>query len=231
MPRNGFLSFERDADPVDLAADDLVVVVGALRPAEDDRADVVFERLRATRRRTAAGACRAGCRGCAAGCATRPGVESSPCRTIRTGRAHIAEFMHVARSVVQRYHAAKRGNRHASHSYPVDARLQDRGRGTDMPPRSRLALQDSAAASGTMLPARRAAPAGSVRGTIRGTSATKSLLGQARHHHPLAAHQAAIALLGHPLGRYVDQRPCSRRVGDRRRGPEIRSRPGPGTGR
>ena len=46
MPRNGFFSLQRHADPVDLAPDDLVVVVGALRAAENDHAAVVLERLR-----------------------------------------------------------------------------------------------------------------------------------------------------------------------------------------
>ena len=41
MPRNGLFSFSGTADPVDLAAHDLVVVVGALRPAEDDGAAVL----------------------------------------------------------------------------------------------------------------------------------------------------------------------------------------------
>src|SRR3954451_6379898 len=39
------LLLDRDADPFDLALDDLVVVVGALRPAEDHGTGVVFERL------------------------------------------------------------------------------------------------------------------------------------------------------------------------------------------
>ena len=40
------LLLQRNADPVDLALDDLVVVVGALRPAEDHRAAVAVQRLR-----------------------------------------------------------------------------------------------------------------------------------------------------------------------------------------
>src|SRR5215210_243787 len=39
------LLLQRHPDPFDLALDDLVVVVGALRAAENDRASVFFERL------------------------------------------------------------------------------------------------------------------------------------------------------------------------------------------
>ena len=39
------LLLQRDADPFGLAADELVLVVGAHRPAEDDRAAVVRQRL------------------------------------------------------------------------------------------------------------------------------------------------------------------------------------------
>ena len=39
------LLLERHAEPVDLAADELVLVVGALRPAEDDGAGVVLQRF------------------------------------------------------------------------------------------------------------------------------------------------------------------------------------------
>jgi hypothetical protein len=40
-----FALLERDVEPVELAADDLVVVIGALRAAEDDGADMLVERL------------------------------------------------------------------------------------------------------------------------------------------------------------------------------------------
>src|SRR5262245_35104674 len=41
-----FLVAKRDLDPVNLAVHELLVVVGALRPAENDRARVVVHRLR-----------------------------------------------------------------------------------------------------------------------------------------------------------------------------------------
>ena len=40
MPRNGLCSLKRDADPIDLAADEIVRIVGAHRTAEDDGAGV-----------------------------------------------------------------------------------------------------------------------------------------------------------------------------------------------
>ena len=40
------LLFQRHREPVDLSADELVLVVGALRPTENDRSGVVLERLR-----------------------------------------------------------------------------------------------------------------------------------------------------------------------------------------
>ena len=43
---NGLLLRDRHVDPVDLLADELVGVVGALRPAENDRAGVVRHRGR-----------------------------------------------------------------------------------------------------------------------------------------------------------------------------------------
>ena len=77
------LLLQRHADPVDLAPDDLVVVVGALRPAENDGAAVGFAASWAARRRTAAGARRAGCRGCEAG--SRPGPAWKALRAGRSG--------------------------------------------------------------------------------------------------------------------------------------------------
>ncbi len=45
MPRKGFFLLERHLEPVDLAADERVLVVGALRAAENDGAGVVLQRL------------------------------------------------------------------------------------------------------------------------------------------------------------------------------------------
>ena len=104
--------------------------------------------------------------------ATRPGVESSPCRTIRTGRAHILARILTSAKKRGAKESCRKTRQSACQSYPVDARLQDRGRGADMPPRSRLALQDfgltasgaaicraSSCASRKRLAARSAAPA------------------------------------------------------------------------
>ena len=45
MPRNGFSSFEGDADPLGLAQNEFVLVVGTHGAAEDDGTAVVLQRL------------------------------------------------------------------------------------------------------------------------------------------------------------------------------------------
>ena len=76
--------FQRDADPVDFAAHEVVLVIGAHRAAEDDCAGVVVRSCRQRRRRKRGRRTSSRCR-LPQGLPTRPGVECSWCRTIRIG--------------------------------------------------------------------------------------------------------------------------------------------------
>ena len=149
--------------------------------------------------------------------ATRPGVESSPCRTIRIG-GRIGQKAHGVKS------SCRKSRQSACQSSPI--RLM-RDCKTAVARRScrrfraglrglscrRIELRQQDAARHESRHERRHQP-----------------VDKARHHHPLAAHQPAIAGFGHALGRHR-QRPRRRRLRRCRRGPEIRSRPDPDKGR
>ena len=162
MPRNGFFSLQRHADPVDLALDDLVVVVGALRPAENDRAAVPFERLGQLVAEPRPAHVE---RDVAVSKLDRDtaGGGKLPVQNDQDRRAHRQESSWREQIIPQNEAIGVPIN-----SYPVDARLQDRRRETDMPPLqgwfARLSCRASSCAS--RMP----------RGTNRGASAASSLL-------------------------------------------------------
>ena len=224
MPRNGFFSLS--GTPIQSISRRTISSssLALCGPPKMTAPAVLFQRLRAACRRTAAGGCRAGCRGSEAAMADAAGRGKLPCRTIRTGGRIVRIMRIMARGEFMPQNEAIGV---PINSYPVDARLQDRAARDRYAARLRAG---SAAALALWPGARRAAPAGARAARAAAPARPASLLARPGTTTRLPAHQAAIAGLA-PPARPTPPAATAARPRRCRRGPGIRSPPDPGTGR
>ena len=208
MPRNGFLSWSGPEIQSISRRMNLVVVVGALRAAEDDGAGVLVPSSRAAHRRSAAGGCRA-----------RSRDSSGQCRRGRASNAPDAERSGQARLMARTGSCRKRSNRRASHT-PIRFMRDFKAR--------RAAIAISLRRTST---SRRRCRRSSQRQQQMARRDARheghDPVDQARESPAGCRHQSAVADLGHPRRWQAEQaaRPPRRPAG--RRAPGIRWRPDP----